>query len=118
MVSINSETDRRDRASAFFTRIRWMVVGPVPLRLKRGSMSIGDMLILPDTLSGPQMASGMPVTIFSLPSLAQPAMSAMVQPHRVAVSYNVKNALGGNAISVPFPVLSRRRMPPGQGAAA
>lgn len=92
-----------------------MVVGPVPLRLKRGSMSIGDMLILPDTLSGPHMASGMPVTISSLPSLAQPARSAMVQPHRVAVSCNVKKALGGNAILVPFSVLGRRRMPPDKG---
>ena len=52
------------------------------------------MVILPDILSDPQVAMGMPVMMSSLPSVAQPAMSAMVQPHREAVSCKVKNALG------------------------
>lgn len=56
-------------------------------------MSMGEIVILPEIFSSPQMARGMPVTMSSFPSVAQPPMSAMVQPHREAVSCKVKNAL-------------------------
>ena len=59
----------------------------------KGSMSIGEIVILPETFSSPQIARETPVTMSSLPSVAQPPMSAIVQPHRDAVSCRVKNAL-------------------------
>ena len=83
-------------------------MGPVPLRRNIGRISIGEIMTFPETLFAPQVTAEMPVRISSLPSQAHPAMSAIVHPQRAAVSWNVKNTLGGKAILTSVPVLGCR----------